>query len=285
MYVIYNQNLNAYYGTGGMWLPRKNAKHNIGSLIFFDDIYDAKATMNHEKFTKGVQIISEKTLKNHLKIQELPDVQETQDDCVHTGKTSKPTKQVVSVSSDSSSSTPDVLNELDIVYEEYPKNPSPKISKGSNQVTYCEYLDSIQNCSSAPKADTVYLKGDKTDILMDTPLILDSIRQVKEVQALMQRWSHRMNEVDEEIRGCDLRISDELHFLELLSGLSDEEMLNSAKRLQEIRRNRRIAKNEKAVGTMFLQVLQTGVSSDKLQYFESYISSQKERTYKIRKPN
>lgn len=277
--------MNAYYGTGGMWLPRKNAKHNIGSLIFFDDIYDAKATMNHEKFTKGVQIISEKTLKNHLKIQELPDVQETQDDCVHTGKTSKPTKQVVSVSSDSSSSTPDVLNELDIVYEEYPKNPSPKISKGSNQVTYCEYLDSIQNCSSAPKADTVYLKGDKTDILMDTPLILDSIRQVKEVQALMQRWSHRMNEVDEEIRGCDLRISDELHFLELLSGLSDEEMLNSAKRLQEIRRNRRIAKNEKAVGTMFLQVLQTGVSSDKLQYFESYISSQKERTYKIRKPN
>lgn len=284
MYVIYNQNLNAYYGTGGMWLPRKNAKHNIGSLIFFDDIYDAKATMNHEKFTKGVQIINEKTLKNHLKIQELSDAQETQDNCVHTGKTSEPTKQVVSSSSDSSS-IPDVLDEPDIVYEEYTKNPLPKISNGSNQVTYCEYLDSIQNCRSAPKADTVYLKGDNTDILMDTPLILDSIRQVKEVQALMQRWTNRMNEVDEEIRECDLRISDELHFLELLSGLSDEEMLNSAKRLQEIRRNRRIAKNEKAVGTMFLQVLQTGVSSDKLQYFESYISSQKERTYKIRRPN
>lgn len=282
MYVIYNQNLNAYYGKGGIWLPRKKAKYSIDGLIFFDDIYDAKTIMCQEKFTKGVQIINEKTLKNHLKIHELPNIQNIQPDYIYTGKTSKPTEQA---SSDSSSGTLNVFNESDIVYEESTEDSSPKNPGRANQMTYCAYLDSIQDDNSIKGVNTVYLKGDRTDILMDTPLILDSIRQVKEVQALMQRWSHRMNEVDEEIRGCDLRISDELHFLELLSGLSDEEMLNSAKRLQEIRRNRRIAKNEKAVGTMFLQVLQTGVSSDKLQYFESYISSQKERTYKIRRPN
>ena len=93
-----------------------------------------------------------------------------------------------------------------------------------------------------------------------------------------------MAHIEQEIRTYELRTSDELHLLEFSADLSQDEMRECAERLQQIRVERRITKNERYVGDMLLPLLNDGISTEKLQHLEKNIFEMQTRQYRIRVP-
>lgn len=93
-----------------------------------------------------------------------------------------------------------------------------------------------------------------------------------------------MDGIDEIIRNCDLRICDELHKLEFEEEMSDKALIETAKRLQEIRRQRRVAKNEKAVGEMMIEITEKAEMASQIRHIKDFIASAKDRMYRVRVP-
>ena len=93
-----------------------------------------------------------------------------------------------------------------------------------------------------------------------------------------------LNLIEEKIRNCDLRICDELHKLEFEEEMSDKALIETAKRLQEIRRQRRVAKNEKAVGEMMIEITEKAEMASQIRHIKDFIVSAKDRMYRVRVP-
>jgi len=223
LYFIHDNNIKSFYGKGGAWMPYATAKVQQRNLCVFASLEEARECLAHNKLAHkvGISILNAKSTRKKLKLKSLDSLIKPnwrrgelfQSDQMKMAVKTKPGQQVV------------------------PNRASP---------TYCSRLDNIDYQDDS----TLTIHSDIARKLMDTELINKTLSFVDATKAMLHEWEMRLNSVDEEIRICDLRTSDELHKLEFEENLSDEELIASAKRMQEIRRMRRIAKNEKAVGEL-----------------------------------
>ena len=139
--------------------------------------------------------------------------------------------------------------------------------------TYADYLDDIQEHLRNPVL--------AHDLLM-TPRISETIRQLKNLKEFYQDWVNCMSGIDNDLKQLDLAISDKLHILEISDAMSDQELLAFAKELRALRIKRRIAKNEKEIGTCVLDLLKNGISLSKIQDIETFLKKKQDPSYHVR---
>ena len=80
-------------------------------------------------------------------------------------------------------------------------------------------------------------------VVVNTPLILDTIDILERLQVLLERWDETIVDYPSELSELDGRIQDELHYQEF-SQLNCAQGYRAYKRMHELRISRRRAKNE-----------------------------------------
>ncbi len=254
LYFIHDNNIKSFYGKGGAWLPYATAKTQQARLCVFGSVEDARECMSHNGLARkaGVSILNAKTTRSKLNVKKInPAV--------------KPNWRVSEPPAPKKATVP------------APKKPAPSVPPNP---TYCSYLDSIQG----DEKSGFVIHSDIAEKLMNTELIRDTLAFADMSQKIAESWSSRMDGIEEKIRNCDLRICDELHKLEFEEEMSDKALIETAKRLQEIRRQRRVAKNEKAVGEMMIEITEKSEMTSQIRHLKDFIVSAKDRMYRVRVP-
>lgn len=261
MYFIHDNSIKSFYGKGGIWMPYATAKAQQAKLCVFANVEDARACMIHNKINNkvGIAVLNEKSARTKLKLKKMnPSI--------------KPnwmtSESIASYADESVKSTP---TKGSMANEDKQQNHTP---------TYCAYLD-MMPCNGDSE---LVIHSENSKALMNTELIQKTLYFAARAGAIMDEWNNRMKEVDEEIRYCDLRTADELHRLEF-ENMSEDALMECAKKLQDLRKARRIAKNEKAVGELMTASIGISDMSDKLKNIQDFIlRGQTERVYKVRVP-
>lgn len=261
MYFIHDNSIKSFYGKGGIWMPYATAKAQMTKLCIFACVEDARSCMIQNGLINkvGVAVFNEKSTRSKLKLKKI-------------SQSLKPnwmTSENITISNVNNSTSE----------QGKAQNHCEKGNHGARP-TYCAYLDTMPYNSESG----MVIHSENAKALMTTELIQKTLSFVSEASAMMDEWNKRMEGVDEEIRYCDLRTADELHRLEF-EDMSEQSLMECAKRLQDIRKVRRIAKNEKAVGELLNTSLGINDVSRKLQDVQDYIlHGQNERLYKVRVP-
>lgn len=278
LYFLFNKSLNMFYGKGAVWIQKATVKSDLHTICVFGDMYEAKECLRQEQFGHTTMILNEKSLKNRLGIKHIPDdLQPNWQDgysfssIMENGQSNEGEKDNpdLGVNNSDHNTAPEQIAEADLDED--------------RKMTYLEYLEHLDSARVIYSGDRTYIQSEPWEV-SKTKLIQETIDYLGKTKELLALWEDRMKSVELDIRNYDLQISDELHILEICSELSDEEMLDSAKRIQAIRRKRRIAKNEQEIGSLLLPTLQTGVNQEKIENLERCISAQKEKVYRVRQP-
>lgn len=281
LYFLFNKSLNMFYGKGAVWVQKGAVKANLHILCVFGDMYEAKECLKQEKFGHSTTILNEKSLKNRLGIKCIPeDLQSNWQDHYSFSAIQKDRE---TKKKDAETETGEAISGEDNENEDGHKQDLGLIIDEDKKMTYIEYLEQLESARIISSGNRTYIQSEPW-AMSNTRLIQATIDYLNKTKELLQMWAERMKSIEFDIRNYDLQISDELHILEICSELSDEDMLESAKRIQAIRRKRRIAKNEQEIGKIFLPTLQTGVNMEKVENLEHCISTQKEKVYRVRQP-
>lgn len=298
MYFLYNKSLDAFYGKGAVWIPKSVIKSDIKKLCVFGDMYEAKECIRQEHFRPSVIILNEKSLKSRVGLKKITDtllpnwhdgysfaiIQAGAKECME-GDTEHSEEVEPASSGVSPENKDDRTDQTEhLIYEgsSILENPSVE-AEDEKRMTYVEYLEQLDAARVIYNGDRPYIQSSATDT-MDTQLIRDTIEYLAKTKDILRQWSEKMAKVEADIRGCDLQIADELHILEICTDLTEDEMLDSAKRLRTVRRERRVSKNEQEIGKILLPTIQTGLNIEKIENLEKCIMAQKERVYRIRNP-
>lgn len=266
MYFLFNKALNSFYGINGGWIPKEAAKKALDKLCVFDNLYDAQSCKDQGRFRGSVMILTEKSMKNKLKLK---------------------SKDMSSIHVNWKIGGTVVTSDVSGKKKEQSllRDKVTDANKEQNKMTFSEYLDQLDDESIYKEGDRKYIQTKLPQEVLNTDLIQETVRYLAMTRKILEMWTDRISVIDSDIHQYDLQISDELHFLELLSSVPDEDLLVCAKRVQEIRRNRRSAKNEKEVGTLFLPMMRNGIDMDKINTLERSIEEMQSRVYRVRKPD
>lgn len=254
MYFIFNKHLSAFYGMGNVWIPKSRAKVNQNALCVFADVYEAKeCCISGGLRGSGIMILDEKSAKTKLGVKKI-----------------------------SSKVHPNWRMNMDFATDE--EEPESDVQQDTECNVCCAYEDCPDNVIHEKKPMPLYLRDELPEGTLNSALIQDTLKFIETAKDILDKWNDRMAHIEQEIRIYELRTSDELHLLEFSADLSRDEMRECAQRLQQIRVERRITKNERYVGDMLLPLLNDGISTEKLQHLEKNIFEMQTRQYRIRVP-
>lgn len=270
MYCLFDTRINSFYTTSGSWIPIGSAKNNLSKLCVFADVGTARlCAKNSGLGFKTASVLNEKSIKKKLKLKSLDMLKPNQGIF---GEIDSEEEKVSEKDLVDTSCEPVISNE--------PSKDPQHVGKSScsprRKRTYCELLDELDD-------ERMYLRPDssrkKSSLLIDQTMVV-----LNEFLGLMDQWTQRMSEVENTILSCDLKTTDELHFLEMFSNLSEEELASCSKRIQVIRHERRKAKDEKEIGKYFLSMCQAGVNPDKIRHLQQICDGMNTRTYRVKDP-
>lgn len=254
MYFIFNKHLSSFYGMGNVWIPKSRAKINQNALCVFADMYEAKeCCLSGGLRGSGIMILNEKSAKTKLGVKKI-----------------------------SSKVHPNWRMNMELINDA--EEPEPETAQDTENNDCSAYEDDSDNVIHEKKAMPLYLRDELPEGTLNSALIQDTLKFIEAAKDILDKWNDRMAHIEQEIRTYELRTSDELHLLEFSADLSQDEMRECAERLQQIRVERRITKNERYVGDMLLPLLNDGISTEKLQHLEKNIFEMQTRQYRIRVP-